>query len=131
MQPKMEVESRKRPHTGEEDRIQTKKRVLTTTNGSPHVNGTEPEERMQMDNLEVKKGLVNLSFALNDTFLPQLFRKEAIFRRMRHYSRENERSQGRVAELESRILTYEAGLAALSACWTQVIFIVILNAYSP
>ena len=53
-------------------------------------------------------------------WLPQLFRKEAIFRRMRHYSRENERSQARIAELERTKRACEAGLAALNACWTQV-----------
>ena len=48
------------------------------------------------------------------------FRKEAIFRRMRHYSRENERSQARIAELERLKSTYEANLAVMGACWTQV-----------
>jgi hypothetical protein len=55
-----------------------------------------------------------------DTASSQLFRKEAIFRRMRHYSREHDRSQSRVAELERRKNTCEAGLAAMAACWTQV-----------
>ena len=50
----MEVESRKRPHGGDEDRVQTKKRILSATNGSPHVNGTEREE-MERHNLEVTK----------------------------------------------------------------------------
>jgi hypothetical protein len=50
----------------------------------------------------------------------QLFRKEAIFRRMKHYSRENERCQLRISELERRKNTCEAGLAAVEACWTQV-----------
>ena len=50
----MEVESRKRPHGGEEDRVQTKKRILSATNGSPHVNGTEREE-IERQNLEVMK----------------------------------------------------------------------------
>jgi E3 ubiquitin-protein ligase BRE1 len=48
------------------------------------------------------------------------FRKEAIFRRMRHYSRENERSQARITELERLKSTYEASLAVMGACWTQV-----------
>lgn len=39
---------------------------------------------------------------------------------MKYYSRENERSQARVTELELRRSTCEAGLAALEACWTQV-----------
>ena len=49
-----------------------------------------------------------------------MFRKEAIFRRMKHYSREAERSKARVSELERRFNTCQAGLAALEACWTQV-----------
>lgn len=49
-----------------------------------------------------------------------MFRKDAIYRRMKHYSRENERSQARIEELERRRHTCEAGLAALEACWTQV-----------
>lgn len=39
---------------------------------------------------------------------------------MKHYSRENERSQAKIVELERRRSTCEAGLAALEACWTQV-----------
>lgn len=39
---------------------------------------------------------------------------------MKHYSREYERSQGRIEELERLRRTFEAGLAALEACWTQV-----------
>lgn len=61
-----------------------------------------------------------LVFKCTDTLRGQLFRKEAIFRRMRHYSRENERSQSRVAELERRRNTCEASMAAMEACWTQV-----------
>jgi hypothetical protein len=51
----------------------------------------------------------------------QLFRKEAIFRRMKHYSREHERSQAQIAELEQRRNTCEAGMVAMAACWEQVI----------
>jgi len=39
---------------------------------------------------------------------------------MKHYSREHERSQIRIEELERRKSTCEAGLAAMTACWTQV-----------
>lgn len=39
---------------------------------------------------------------------------------MRHYSRENERSQARISELERLKSTYEASLAVMGACWTQV-----------
>ena len=39
---------------------------------------------------------------------------------MKHYSREHERSQARVQELERRKSICEAGLAAMSACWAQV-----------
>lgn len=39
---------------------------------------------------------------------------------MKLYSRENEKSLHKIAELERRRDTCEAGLAALEACWTQV-----------
>ncbi|TFL01551.1 BRE1-domain-containing protein [Pterulicium gracile] len=51
----------------------------------------------------------------------EVFRKEAIYRRMRHYARENERQDSRIAELERRKTTCEAGLAAMSACWAQLL----------
>ena len=51
----------------------------------------------------------------------EVFRKEAIYRRMRHYARENERQDARIAELEQRKTTCEAGLAAMSACWAQLL----------
>ncbi|KAG5654397.1 hypothetical protein H0H81_003221 [Sphagnurus paluster] len=96
--------SRKRPFSEEEDSAATKKRVLTGRNGSPHVNGTseDQDEPAEGTNLE-------------------LFRKEAIFRRMKHYSREHERGQSRIAELERRKHTCEAGLAAMTACWNQLV----------
>lgn len=50
----MEAESRKRPHVDEGDPVQTKKRVLASANGSPHVNGiAETEEPSDGNNLEV------------------------------------------------------------------------------
>ncbi|KAF8894030.1 hypothetical protein BD779DRAFT_1797962 [Infundibulicybe gibba] len=100
------MSSRKRPHTDEEERSMAKKRLFTDPSGSPNPNGLASEqddrEPLNGDNLE-------------------LFRKEAIFRRMKHYSRENERCQARIAELERRKNTCEAGLAAISACWTQLV----------
>lgn len=97
--------SRKRPHTDDGDVTVAKKRVLTGTNGTPQVNGhsdqTEDEQICQA-NLEK-------------------FRKEAIYRRMKHYYRENERNLVRIQELERRKTTCEAGLAAMTACWSQLI----------
>ena len=49
-----------------------------------------------------------------------MFRKEAIFRRMKYYSRESERCQSRIAELERQKSRCEAGLAAMETCWQQV-----------
>lgn len=114
--------SKKRPYSEEEDVTTTKKRALTGPNGSPLVNGVvtdTQEEPIEADNLEVKR-VVPGSQPSDSGFILQLFRKEAIFRRMRYYSRENERSQTRIAELERRKITCEAGLAAMSACWAQV-----------
>ncbi|KAG6833534.1 hypothetical protein H0H87_005185 [Tephrocybe sp. NHM501043] len=96
----MEV-SRKRPHVEDEDSITAKKRVLTGPNGTPQVNGVAKED-MDSANLE-------------------LFRKEAIYRRMQQYSRENERCLYRIEELEKRKLSCEAGLAAMTACWKHMV----------
>ncbi|TFK25168.1 hypothetical protein FA15DRAFT_367027 [Coprinopsis marcescibilis] len=99
------MESRKRPHTDDGDVSVSKKRVLTGSNGTPHVNG--PSDQTE-DELTFSANLEN-------------FRKEAIFRRMRHYSRENERNLLRIQDLERRKTTCEAGVAAISACWTQLV----------
>ncbi|KAF8628901.1 hypothetical protein AX15_003682 [Amanita polypyramis BW_CC] len=98
------MESRKRAHSHEDEPAATKKRIVAAANGSPHVNGTsvEPEELDLGRNLES-------------------FRKEAIYRRMKHYCRENERNLARITELERRKNTCEAGLAAISACWSQLV----------
>ncbi|CDO75357.1 hypothetical protein BN946_scf184966.g25 [Trametes cinnabarina] len=99
------MESRKRPHVDDGEPSRPKKRAASDDRASPsHPNGTTPhnDEPKETDNVE-------------------LFRKEAIYRRMKHYSREAERSQARVAELERRRTQCEAGLAALEACWTQII----------
>ncbi|KAF5370755.1 hypothetical protein D9758_001925 [Tetrapyrgos nigripes] len=101
----------KRSHSPGDEPATVKKRVVADENGSPRVNGivTEQDEVDQEpssdDNLE-------------------LFRKEAIYRRMKHYSRENERNQSRIAELEERKNTCEAGLAAISACWIQLVDVI-------
>jgi E3 ubiquitin-protein ligase BRE1 len=100
------LESRKRPLPDDGEVAQAKKRVLTSTSGSPEVNGLsanydaeEPADNHQLE----------------------LFRKEAIFRRMKHYSRENERNQARIAQLELRRSSCEAGLVAIAACWKQLV----------
>lgn len=99
-------ESRKRPLPDDGEVAQAKKRVLTSTSGSPEVNGLtanhdaeEPADNHQLE----------------------LFRKEAIFRRMKHYSRENGRNQARIAQLEQRRSSCEAGLVAIAACWKQLV----------
>ncbi|KAI0358367.1 BRE1-domain-containing protein [Trametes cingulata] len=99
------MESRKRPHADDDELSRPKKRAVSGDRASPsHPNGaaSHSDEPKDTDNVE-------------------LFRKEAIYRRMKQYSREAERSQARVAELERRRSHCEAGLAALEACWTQLI----------
>ncbi|KAI8993085.1 BRE1-domain-containing protein [Trametes punicea] len=99
------MESRKRPLVDDGEPSRPKKRAVSDDRASPsHPNGTTPhsDEPKDGDNVE-------------------LFRKEAIYRRMKYYLREAERSQARVAELERRRSQCEAGLAALEACWTQLI----------
>jgi E3 ubiquitin-protein ligase BRE1 len=91
-------------------------------NGSVLPTAAADEEPRDQDNLEVDYMLSSLSLPVLTRFIAlfQQFRKEAIFRRMRHYSRENERSQARISELEHLKSTYEASLAVMGACWTQV-----------
>ncbi|OAX40089.1 hypothetical protein K503DRAFT_25017 [Rhizopogon vinicolor AM-OR11-026] len=101
------MESRKRPLPDDDVQVaQAKKRLLTTASGTTEVNGLsanhDAEEPADNDQLE-------------------LFRKEAIFRRMKHYSRENDRNQTRIAQLEQRRSSCEAGLVAIATCWKQLV----------
>ncbi|PPR05855.1 hypothetical protein CVT26_010135 [Gymnopilus dilepis] len=97
------MDSRKRPLAEDAESTVAKKRILTGANGSPQVNGiAENDEDGFGEKLEA-------------------YRKEAIYRRMKHYSREHERSQARVQELERYKAHCEAGLAAMTACWSQLI----------
>ncbi|KAI0819960.1 BRE1-domain-containing protein [Trametes gibbosa] len=99
------METRKRPHADDSDTARPKKRAVSDDRASPsHLNGTTTHSDEPRDGDDV-----------------ELFRKEAIYRRMKHYSREAERSEVRVAELERRRSQCEAGLAALEACWTQLL----------
>ncbi|KAJ4476997.1 hypothetical protein C8J55DRAFT_516353 [Lentinula edodes] len=103
------AETKKRFHSVEDDsdKVIVKKHIITDENGSPRVNG-------------VGKGHIDDVEPTADDKL-ELFRKEAIYRRMIHYSRLNEASQKRISELEERKSTCEAGLAAMSACWMQLV----------
>ncbi|KAJ3869772.1 hypothetical protein EV359DRAFT_29186 [Lentinula novae-zelandiae] len=103
------AETKKRFHSVEDDsdKAIVKKHIITDENGSPRVNG-------------VGKGHIDDVEPTADDKL-ELFRKEAIYRRMIHYSRLNEASQKRISELEERKSTCEAGLAAMSACWMQLV----------
>ncbi|KZV74440.1 hypothetical protein PENSPDRAFT_205699 [Peniophora sp. CONT] len=106
----LETDTRKRPSQDPIAPPPTKKRALTGENGSPIlVNGNAPatpspegDEPRDQDDLEQ-------------------FRKEAIWRRMKHYSREVERSNARVVELERVKASYEANLAAIGSSWGQII----------
>ncbi|KAG1776925.1 BRE1 E3 ubiquitin ligase-domain-containing protein [Suillus placidus] len=100
------LESRKRPLPDDGEVAQAKKRVLTSTSGSPEVNGLTANHDAEEP---------------ADNYQLELFRKEAIFRRMKHYSRENERNQARIAQLEQRRSSCEAGLVAIAACWKQLV----------
>ncbi|KAL9711593.1 E3 ubiquitin-protein ligase bre1 [Leucoagaricus gongylophorus] len=98
----MQHESRKRPHADNIDDFSSSKK-RTMDNSSPQLNGVHHNsDEPTFDNLEQ-------------------FRKEAIYRRMLSYSRENERYQIRIAELERRKNTCEASYAAIVACWTQLV----------
>jgi E3 ubiquitin-protein ligase BRE1 len=124
----MQEVSRKRPHLGDSEPLPSKKRAVSVNGTTVPINGTvlptaaADEEPRDQDNLEVDFMPFFLALPVLTRFVSpfQQFRKEAIFRRMRHYSRENERSQARISELEHLKSTYEASLAVMGACWTQV-----------
>lgn len=118
------METKKRPHADDAEQSRAKKRAVSDDRASPsHLNGTttshgdEPKEGDNIEVLLISRRVCVFQGLRSDI---QLFRKEAIYRRMRYYSREAERSQARVADLERRFNTCQAGLAALEACWTQV-----------
>ena len=127
-----ETDSRKRPLAEQTAPPPTKKRAVSDAHGSPVlVNGAHahtptppPDEPRGQDSLEVRLFPPPTAAALTArpgfVFCAQLFRKEAIFRRMRHYARAGDRSAARVAELERLTGSYEASLALMGACWTQV-----------
>ncbi|TCD63440.1 E3 ubiquitin-protein ligase bre1 [Steccherinum ochraceum] len=105
------IESRKRARTEDGEGVRAKKRAVTEERNSPgSVVGTTTNAITSNEADEPKD---------NDSL--EMFRKDAIYRRMKHYSRENERSQAKIAELERRRHTCEAGLAALGACWSQIV----------
>ncbi|KIK67228.1 hypothetical protein GYMLUDRAFT_858299 [Collybiopsis luxurians FD-317 M1] len=101
------AETRKRSHSVEDDKVILKKHIISDQNGSPTVNGHSASQNEEIEPTADDK--------------LELFRKEAIYRRMLHYSRQNEASQRRISELEERKNTCEAGLAAMSACWMQLV----------
>ncbi|KAL1755624.1 hypothetical protein FB107DRAFT_274640 [Schizophyllum commune] len=103
------MDSRKRHLTdNDEGPGVVKKRIVEGPNGAPHVNGStvdyDPDDRQEKQE--------------NDL---ETFRKEALYRRMKHYSREHERAQQRIANLERGRSRAEAGVAAISACWSQLV----------
>lgn len=126
--PMQEVHSKKRPLLDDSEPLPSKKRAVSVNSTTVLVNGSVlppaavDEEPRDQDNLEVDSIPSSLASPVLTRFAAsfQQFRKEAIFRRMRHYSRENERSQARISELEHLKSTYEASLAVMGACWTQV-----------
>ncbi|KZS93960.1 hypothetical protein SISNIDRAFT_484923 [Sistotremastrum niveocremeum HHB9708] len=83
-----------------------KKRALASPSDSPvHLNGAEAngvDEALDGDKLE-------------------RFRKDAIFRRMKYYARECSRAQAQAEELEQMRKQYHANVAAIEACWSQLI----------
>lgn len=97
------MDSRKRPHDGDGP-VSVKKRVLLSSSDSPMTPVSPSAVADEPQNAEIES-----------------FRKEAIYRRMQHYSRELERSQHVVSQLESKTLSYEAALVAIETCWDQLL----------
>ncbi|KAF8577106.1 BRE1-domain-containing protein [Ramaria rubella] len=96
---------KKRPLADDQEMGISKKRAVSSITDTPvPLNGKidASREELNADNIET-------------------FRKEAIYRRMKHYSRENERAQDQIAELEKRRDALEANVAAIGACWEQLI----------
>lgn len=102
------MDSRKRHLIDDDGPGAVKKHIIEGPNGAPHVNGTVAE--YDADDQQERQG--------NDL---ESFRKEALYRRMKHYSREHDRAQRRIAELERSRSSSEAGIAAVSACWSQLV----------
>ncbi|KAG9005236.1 E3 ubiquitin-protein ligase bre1 [Tulasnella sp. JGI-2019a] len=105
----MMSEARKRAISPSPDNIgplQKKRNVSTSDSETKPVNGTTEHDDEQVDvwteNLE-------------------LFRKEAIFRRMQHYAREYTQTSARLQEAEERLRGGEHTVAAVDACWNQTI----------
>ncbi|KAG8726040.1 E3 ubiquitin-protein ligase bre1, partial [Ceratobasidium sp. 428] len=103
------LDSRKRPLSPDgasSSSLNSKKRAVNSGSGAnsprPKSNGDLPHDEPKDENLEA-------------------FRKEAIYRRMRHYARELERAQTTIEELEKRKNVCEAGMAAMEACWNQLL----------
>lgn len=115
------MESRKRPRAEDSDLLQSKKRAVSDNRDSPApLNGVlDSSEPKDGDSLEVNTPPRPRPQKCCSTCL-QSFRKDAIYRQMKHYSRENDRNLAKIAELERRRNTCEAGLAAMEACWSQV-----------
>ncbi|EIN11960.1 BRE1-domain-containing protein [Punctularia strigosozonata HHB-11173 SS5] len=98
------METRKRHVVDSDDTSPPKKRIVMDISGTP----TPQPNGFPADHDEPKdENLEN-------------FRKEAIYRRMKQYARESERSRRRIADLERRKVACEVGITALEACWTQL-----------
>ncbi|KAJ1304529.1 hypothetical protein OPQ81_005670 [Rhizoctonia solani] len=103
------MDSRKRPLSPDgasSSSINSKKRAVNsgsaTNSPRQRLNGDLAHDEPKDENLEA-------------------FRKEALYRRMKHYARELERKQGVADELEKRKNVCEAGMAAMEACWNQLL----------
>jgi hypothetical protein len=88
-----EVDSRKRPHLDDSEPLPSKKRAVSVNSTTVLVNGSvlptaaAEEEPRDQDNLEVDSIPPSFASLVLTRFVTpfQQFRKEAIFRRMRHY----------------------------------------------
>ena len=116
------MESKKRPLVDGDDHASIKRRALAGKNGSPQSNSHDEieDEDVITAGLEVGLAFLSPSTPFSQQCSSQLFRKEAIWRRMQEYKYDSERSHAQIQQLEFRKSTCEAGLAAMSACWAQV-----------
>ncbi|KIJ49660.1 hypothetical protein M422DRAFT_66121 [Sphaerobolus stellatus SS14] len=99
------ADTKKRPlEDGHETGISKKRAVSSSTDSPVPVNGKMGAGYEDLSEMNLEK-----------------FRKEAIYRRMKQHSRENERAQEQIAWLERKREMLQANIAAINACWEQLV----------
>ncbi|KAG8903228.1 E3 ubiquitin-protein ligase bre1, partial [Tulasnella sp. 403] len=101
------TESRKRPMSPDNLGPSRKRRIISASDWSKPITlriqqGEDDDEEVVADQLE-------------------RFQKEAIFRRMKHYARMYHDTSQRLKDMEDRVYVKESAVAAVDACWNQLV----------